>query len=255
MNNIIAPELVIEWNDSIEHIEIDPNNLSGIADLPSSRLFWRDTKESIQLNISTTVKQLENGDTELTIQHNKDSNTHISPDATSWGESSIIIKHGDTQGTLDWKDISAPENSGPRNWAIHAIELNEDPEYEHIKRLKRAQKEFKNTLLEWDSPICSISHESTPATVQAAHIIAKKDRGPDIPANGILLRADIHQLYDADLFKIDPAGNVVEVDVDNLSDDYSKILLGAKLEPSTLNRVKKCLEYKWLNVYGKPPLN
>jgi len=255
MNNIIEPELVIDWKDSIEYIEIDPNNLSGIAGLSSSRLFWRDTRESVQLNISSKVNKHDNGDTELIIQHNKDSNSHMSPDATSWGESSIIIKHGDTQGTLDWKDVSDPDNSGPRNWAIHAVEFNEDPEYEHIKRLKRAQKKFKNALLKWDSPICSISREPTLATVQAAHIIAKKNLGPDIPANGILLRADIHQLYDADLFKIDPAGNVVDVDVDNLSDNYIKLLLGAKLEPSTLNRVKKCLAYKWHNVYGKPSLN
>ena len=72
--------------------------------------------------------------------------------------------------------------------------------------------------------------------LDAAHIIPKRENGNEIPRNGIALRADIHRLYDAKMFFIDPKSGRPVIDnesIDQLSDDqsfetYRNLLMRAK---------------------------
>ncbi len=251
MDNNIASTVIINWNDSIEHLNIDPSNFNNTKQISRSRLFWKASKTWGYLNITSAIKKHENGNTELTIIHDHNLNDHIDPDDTTWGMSSICFKPGETKGIVNWDDKTVPTNSGERNWEIRTVHLKENKEYENICRIKRIQSQFRSALLDEGESLCAISGESTVEALQAAHIISVKDQGPDDPVNGILLRADLHQLYDSNKFKIDPSGKIVDIDTATLSDEYIKLLSSKKLSPETLSRVRQCLKYKWKNIHKK----
>lgn len=55
---------------------------------------------------------------------------------------------------------------------------------------------------------CALTGESVAEVLIAAHIIPVENEGNDDAANGILLRSDVHTLFDEQLIRIDPSGNV-----------------------------------------------
>ena len=71
-------------------------------------------------------------------------------------------------------------------------------------RARRGQKEFRDALRARYGDQCMITGCNLLSIVEAAHIspyLGPKDNAPD---NGLLLRADIHTLYDLDLIAVDP---------------------------------------------------
>ena len=82
-------------------------------------------------------------------------------------------------------------------------------------------------------------------TLEAAHIIPSKSGGAEVVENGILLRADLHKLYDCGYFFIQPSGHVVVAKLTSLSHTYRELLSKARLPKSTVARVKEALLYQW----------
>ena len=51
---------------------------------------------------------------------------------------------------------------------------------------------------------CAVTGSTAVAVLEAAHIVPFAEGGPALPANGILMRSDIHTLFDLRLISIDP---------------------------------------------------
>ena len=51
---------------------------------------------------------------------------------------------------------------------------------------------------------CTISNERTLPVLEAAHIRPYADNGPHQLSNGLLLRSDLHRLFDLGYFTVDP---------------------------------------------------
>jgi hypothetical protein len=70
--------------------------------------------------------------------------------------------------------------------------------------LRQGQAKFREKLFDAYRGRCAITGTSIPETLQAAHI--SPYRGPETNGveNGLLLRADIHNLFDLGLIQIDP---------------------------------------------------
>ncbi len=69
---------------------------------------------------------------------------------------------------------------------------------------RRGQPEFRRKLLEAYGRRCAITGCSSEEVLEAAHIEPYSKTKNNNPTNGILLRADIHTLFDCDLIGIDP---------------------------------------------------
>lgn len=89
-------------------------------------------------------------------------------------------------------------------------------EIERQKRIARlatrpGQREFSEMLRRnyWNR--CAVTGCATPVALQAAHIRVKKGRDNNSPENGILLRSDIHALFDAYLITLSEDGKTLEV--------------------------------------------
>ncbi|MEY8198916.1 MAG: HNH endonuclease signature motif containing protein [Colwellia sp.] len=244
INSSISSGIIIRWSESIEYIDIDPNNLKSLNELDSSREYWEEEDCWVNYNLQSTINLLENGNIELTIEYKENNNTHIPTDSVSWGRSIILFEKGKDIGTVIWTDTYEPKDNGKRYWETNKISLKNPEHKVTTTRTKRNQSKFRNELLACEN-CCALSGESTSETIEAAHIIPSKDGGPEVAANGILLRADIHLLYDSGKFKINPLGQVVEIDTRNISNEYHQLLKGKKLSNRTLIRVKQALAYQW----------
>lgn len=90
---------------------------------------------------------------------------------------------------------------------------------------RRYQSVFRKSLLAQRPNQCAITGTSEISVLEAAHIIpyATKFANRDKPENGLLLRSDIHKLFDAHLLSINPTTMEVVVANRISSPDYLKI--------------------------------
>ncbi len=70
---------------------------------------------------------------------------------------------------------------------------------------RRGQQSFRKILLQEYGQKCAITGETCVAVLEAAHIVPYKGLHTNSIRNGILLRADIHTLFDLALIAVDSA--------------------------------------------------
>lgn len=75
--------------------------------------------------------------------------------------------------------------------------------------LRRGQREFRQQLLEFYQRRCVISGSDAEASLEAAHIIPYLGSETNHLSNGLLLRADLHTLFDLKLLAIEPTSLTV----------------------------------------------
>lgn len=136
----------------------------------------------------------------------------------SWANSIVQGKSYDTstqEGRLLWQEVEkrlevyrwtqrAPEEKAP---------LVEDPSGEYrylLSKVRIGQGGFRSLITEAYQRRCAISGEKTLPVLEAAHIKPYKDSGPHKHANGLLLRSDLHTLFDTGYMTI-TTDKVVEV--------------------------------------------
>jgi predicted restriction endonuclease len=69
---------------------------------------------------------------------------------------------------------------------------------------RRGQPAFRRTLLAAYEGRCAISGCDVEAVLDAAHIVPYQGPQTNHPANGLLMRTDLHALFDLGLLAIDP---------------------------------------------------
>lgn len=68
---------------------------------------------------------------------------------------------------------------------------------------RRGQPQFRKKLLSLYAGRCAITGCTAEAALEAAHIMPYKGERTNVPSNGLLLRADVHTLFDLGLITID----------------------------------------------------
>ena len=88
---------------------------------------------------------------------------------------------------------------------------------------RQGQPAFRKKLLSAYKKHCAISGCDVEATLQAAHITPYRGPETNHPSNGILLRADIHTLFDLGLITIDPKHMTLFVSAALKGTEYAKL--------------------------------
>ncbi|MGD9711113.1 MAG: HNH endonuclease [Thermomicrobiales bacterium] len=70
------------------------------------------------------------------------------------------------------------------------------------------QRGFRRAVVHACGGACVLSGESIPEVLEASHIVPVEHNGTDASSNGLLLRADLHRLFDAGLIRIGEDGLV-----------------------------------------------
>ncbi|WP_326568052.1 YDG/SRA domain-containing protein [Amycolatopsis rhabdoformis] len=80
-----------------------------------------------------------------------------------------------------------------------------------LVKVRRGQRAFRTGLLEKYGLNCAVTGPAPKQVLQAAHLRAFADHGTHKRSEGLLLRSDIHSLFDAGLLAVDTADNTVVV--------------------------------------------
>ena len=88
--------------------------------------------------------------------------------------------------------------------------------------LRRGQSAFRNKLLHAYSDPCAITSCAFTPVLEAAHIIPYNGSQTNHTQNGLLLRADIHTLFDLQLSSVDPKNYAVWTAPELSTTNYGK---------------------------------
>ena len=85
---------------------------------------------------------------------------------------------------------------------------NEEERVRHwaMRETRPEQQEFRRKIAERDGLRCAISGCELAEILDAAHLLPRAAGGSDAHHNGLILRADLHRLFDAGLLKLDCGG-------------------------------------------------
>jgi hypothetical protein len=87
----------------------------------------------------------------------------------------------------------------------------ETDERDYAQRLiavRRGQQSFRQALIRAFGGACCVSGSRVEATLEAAHIRPYRGLSSHAPGNGLLLRADLHTLFDLHLITVMPFGTI-----------------------------------------------
>ncbi len=104
--------------------------------------------------------------------------------------------------------------------------------------IRRGQKKFREYLIKAYNGKCAVTNSGTLSVLEAAHIIPYKGESTNYIQNGILLRSDIHTLFDLGLLTI--------------NSETFEIILHNTLIKSEYSKFKKLILPKNKNDYPDP---
>ena len=234
---------------------IDLYDLDNIKPFHETREFWpaswgwspEQRGKFVRYNVKVDVRQY-GEQIHIIVEYRRKNNEGDQSDPSLqnwldeiiWGTNKIIIERGKDRGKCEW----TPKGE------LQSIKLDWKRKnlYEKGRKSKPTKQQirderFRDEIIDLDRK-CVVSGETTAKALDAAHIIPVKDDGSEIPENGIALRADIHRLYDAGMFVINPESGRLEKLSGKLSEKYRNILTDVSLPEATLERVKEALQRK-----------
>jgi hypothetical protein len=85
---------------------------------------------------------------------------------------------------------------------------------------REGQPKFRRSLLDEYSGKCVITGCNVEALLEAAHIMPYRGAHTNDVTNGLLLRADLHKLFDLHMFRIDPRTHTVHLCDDLKASEY-----------------------------------
>lgn len=227
-----------EWQEKhggwggLERIDInvdDPVEVDSTCQLGHNR--WS------QYNVVTKVVRQDAHVVRYHIRYNEENNAHLFPpngryeqkDFT-WGTHILILKKNEDSGESIWNDEEGP------GWRVEKL-IGRKRKITTTK-LQRDQARFRQMLLAtYDR--CALTGEICPEALEAAHIVPVKYGGQEILPNGILLRADLHRIYDADPAHFDICAETGEVFVHRPYETF--VLANARIPEPILSRIAEAL--------------
>ena len=106
------------------------------------------------------------------------------------------------------------------------------------------QAAFREALRRRYGDGCQVTGCPIMAVIHASHLVSVEDKGTDDVGNGVLLRADVHILFDAHMIGIDPETLVVSVSPGLDATDYASIS-GTKLRVGQERPNRAALDARW----------
>jgi hypothetical protein len=147
-------------------------------------------------------------------------------------------KKADSEGQFDPKNIKEA-----REWVQRRINL------------RRGQPEFRTKLLNAYSRRCAITGCNCPDALEAAHILPYRGQDTNHIQNGILLRSDVHTLFDLGKIGINPVTHKVIVSKSLSGTAYAR-LKGKKVRFPSRSGIRPNAEVlrKHVDQWGLRPL-
>jgi hypothetical protein len=121
------------------------------------------------------------------------------------------------------KEPAADESESPDDGEYEASKGDQREAAWRLIKKRRGQPQFRRALMHRYRARCLVTGCTVADVLEAAHIDPYRSENNNHPGNGLLLRADIHTLFDLNLLGIEPASLRVELHSD-IAKTYEKIV-------------------------------
>lgn len=197
----------IKWLNTKEWIFFDTANLPQAGDMIETTERWNTPAELVRYQVKILDVVVDEATYLLRLEYSEDNNKALCDSGAAWGVSTITVQMGKVpKATAVWANRVPDEYfDGHGKASLSKQTLTEELGYSLTQAKKRKQNKFR-TELESRSLVCEISGESESAVLQAAHIIEVASSGGYTRSNGLLLRSDLHSLFDRGLLNISDEG-------------------------------------------------
>jgi hypothetical protein len=92
-----------------------------------------------------------------------------------------------------------------------------------VRRLRRGGRMFRKKMLALYDGLCAVTGEGPRVVLEAAHIQDHSVAGLNASENGLLLRSDLHVLFDLGLLKIEPGSLRIHIDPSLAGTQYAAL--------------------------------
>lgn len=232
----------IQWLNTKEWVFFDIENLPQVGDIIETTERWDTPAELVRYQVKVLDVVVDQATYLLRLEYSEDNNKALRDSGAAWGVSTITVQLGKSpKATAVWANCVPDEYfDGPGKASLSEQTLTEELGYALTHAKKRKQDKFR-TELESRSLVCEISGESEPAVLQAAHIIEVASSGGYIRSNGLLLRSDIHSLFDRGLLNISEDGVITLSSEVSLQSKYRAEVANWTVAQKTLLEVADAL--------------
>lgn len=112
-------------------------------------------------------------------------------------------------------------------------------------RVRRGQPAFRTRQLELFGNVCAFTGPCPAAVLEACHLYSYAEQGEHDEFGGLILRRDVHRLFDLGLISVNPESLTVDVDAElQTFPDYAT-LQGRTLQASLRDRHREWLRIHW----------
>jgi hypothetical protein len=129
--------------------------------------------------------------------------------AREWVQTLIALLAADGPATSEIRKVTDLVN-GSGYFSVESLSDERERKFREIVT-RRGQPDFRNRLISAYGGTCPITDCDAVAALEAAHIVPYCGPDSNHVTNGLLLRADVHTLFDLDLIGIDPFSRTVTV--------------------------------------------
>lgn len=238
-------KLKINWDSGSEFIILDlKNNYKDNATIDTTQVMSSDQQT---INYIAVCESHEGKVHSFKLRYSYENNTHLKDKVEQssggwWGTTTIDIDISKIpyETKVTWQDANGDQYNGKAAATVDSICLYDDIEYELVGRIKRSKQSKLRQELLATIQRCEISGESTHAVLEVAHVIDANKNGACDSHNSLLLRSDLHKLFDARLIVIDESGNV-KLDDSVTSEQYRTELTNKIIDKKTFDRISNAL--------------
>ena len=232
-----APILLVQWESGIETVDVAA--ILGAVPGENEQITTSEVRTSNGRVVIYTPAhgRVEGNERAFTLTY-KDGGKWLSDgqeEGSAEGDhgTATYTKGADEKWTCSWQ--SAEKKAAP----IPVPCDEADPETGRLQRAyMRAVRDpaFRNRIF-GATPACAITGESNRVVLEAAHILGVGDAGKDDLNNGLVLRRDLHALFDANIIKLDEDGVFV---MDPILEKYSEMFSKENAPRLAADRVAFC---------------
>lgn len=156
---------------------------------------------------------------EALLSANKAKNTGILALSPAWADALDLDGVSDAVEKFNELAIDM-EESGEDVFDPENLEDGRERIFAAIVR-RQGQQKFRRQLLHHYGK-CAVSHSEVEVTLEAAHIVPYKGSATNHVTNGLLLRADLHTLFDLGLISVEPLNYRVKVSPQLAGTEYEE---------------------------------
>lgn len=198
--------LEIKWAEADERIRVEAGNLASTGGAPWEQAtfeMWSGKREPVWYRPQATYSSPSRM---LRLEYSESDHQGLPP-GIPWGISTITFAPDFKSASAHFEGIYQDGSTGSAK-IVRVHKEHPSEKKEQLIAARIAQSAFRKRLLQ-QFDRCALTGESSRVLLEAAHVHEVWLGGPDELENGLLLRVDVHRLFDHNYINISDDGTVL----------------------------------------------